>query len=169
LCGHGIFAAAGPTRRSFRQDFRLIQLWIDPAYIYAMHGTHWSRQEVVESVRAALVVVIDDDPLALDAIGGLLRSWGLEVVAAASDGAALAQLAKCRQSPRLLICDYHLADGRTGIEAIERLRAEFQMPAILISGDAGAGFRREADRGGYRVLHKPVDPKALRALLDQVL
>jgi CheY-like chemotaxis protein len=39
---------------------------------------------------ARLVVIIDDDPLALDAIAGLLRCWGYRAVSAASDGAALA-------------------------------------------------------------------------------
>jgi CheY-like chemotaxis protein len=117
----------------------------------------------------ATVVAIDDDPLALDAIGGLLRNWGLRVVSAASEAAALAQLAELEQRPELLICDYHLSEGTTGIEVIGRLRHEFPIPAILISGDAAPGLVREVDRRGYQVLHKPVDPKALRALLNRLL
>jgi CheY-like chemotaxis protein len=125
--------------------------------------------QAVSGSAIALVVIIDDDPLALDAIGGLLRSWGMRVVSAASEGAALAQLAELRQSPHLLICDYHLSAGTTGIEVIERLRHEFPIPAILISGDATPGLVREVDRRGYHVLHKPVDAKALRALLKLIL
>ena len=37
-----------------------------------------------------LVVVIDDDPLVLEATGGLLRSWGCRVVAAESYDEAIA-------------------------------------------------------------------------------
>lgn len=118
---------------------------------------------------AKLVVIIDDDPLVLDAIGGLLRSWGFRVMTAASDSAALAQLSELRQSPHLIICDYHLSEGTTGIEAIERLRNAFQIPAFLISGDAAPERLREADARGYHVLHKPVDPKTLRAMLNLVL
>jgi CheY-like chemotaxis protein len=117
----------------------------------------------------ALVVAIDDDALALDAIGGLLRSWGLRVVSAASESAALAQLAELEQRPDLLICDYNLSEATTGIEVIARLRREFAIPAILISGDAAPGLVREVDRSGYQVLHKPVDPKALHALLKRLL
>jgi CheY-like chemotaxis protein len=117
----------------------------------------------------ALVIVIDDDALALEAIGGLLRNWGLRVVSAASEAAALAQLAELGQRPDLLICDFHLSEGTTGIEVIARLRHEFPIPAILISGDAAPGLVREIDRRGYQVLHKPVDPKALRALLQRLL
>jgi CheY-like chemotaxis protein len=99
----------------------------------------------------------------------VLGSWGLRVVCAATEGAALAQLAELQQSPHLLICDYHLSEQTTGIEVIERLRNEFPVPAVLISGDAAPGLVREADRRGYHLLHKPVDPKALRALLKLIL
>ena len=114
-----------------------------------------------------LVVIIDDDPLVLDAIGGLLRSWGFRVVTAASDNAALAQLAELRQSPHLIICDYNLSEGTTGVEVIERLRNAFHIP--MISGDAAPELLREAHGRGYHVLHKPVDPKTLRAMLNLVL
>jgi CheY-like chemotaxis protein len=134
-----------------------------------MSGLFNNRQRAQDASSAKLVVVIDDDPLVLDAIGGLLRSWGFRVVTAASESAALAQLAELRQSPHLIICDYHLSDGTTGIEVIERLLNAFDIPALLISGDAGPELLREAHGRGYHVLHKPVDPKTLRAMLDRVL
>jgi two-component system OmpR family response regulator len=130
----------------------------------------FKRVQTAENASAAkLVVIIDDDPLALEAIGGLLRSWGFRVVTAASDNAALAQLAELRQSPHLIICDYHLSEGKTGIEAIERLRNAFEIPAFLISGDAAPAHIREAHARGYHLLHKPVNPKTLRAMLNLVL
>jgi CheY-like chemotaxis protein len=118
---------------------------------------------------AKLVVVIDDDPMVLEATGGLLRSWGYLAVTAVSDRGALSLLAKYSQSPHLIICDYHLADGTTGIEAIERLRKKFQIPAIIITGDTAAERLREAHACGYHVLHKPVSPRPLRAMLKRVL
>jgi CheY-like chemotaxis protein len=118
---------------------------------------------------AKLVVVVDDDPLVLEAMQGLLRGWGYRVVTASSDHTALAQLAESRQSADLIVCDYHLSEGRTGIEAIERLRASKPIPAFLISGDAAPDRLHEARARGYHVLHKPVDPKKLRALVSDVL
>jgi CheY-like chemotaxis protein len=118
---------------------------------------------------ARLVVIIDDDPLALDAIAGLLRCWGYRAVSAASDGAALAQLAQLRQSPDLIISDYHLAEGATGIEAIERIRKAYRVPAILMTGDAAPERLREAHAHGHQVLHKPVNPGPLRTMLTRVL
>jgi CheY-like chemotaxis protein len=128
-----------------------------------------SRQTAQGVSALKLVVIIDDDLLVLDAIEGLLRSWGFRVVTAASDSAALARLAELRQSPHLIICDYHLSDGTTGIEVIERLRNAFHIPAFLISGDAAPELLREAHGRGYHVLHKPVDPTTLRAMLNLTL
>ncbi|TMK06427.1 MAG: response regulator, partial [Alphaproteobacteria bacterium] len=57
---------------------------------------------------AKLVVVIDDDPLVLEATGGLLRSWGCCVVTAESCNEALVCLAQTEagRGPDLIVCDY---------------------------------------------------------------
>jgi CheY-like chemotaxis protein len=118
-----------------------------------------------------LVVVIDDDPLVLDGMGGLFRSWGCRVVTAGTDNAAMSGLAEHEHVPDLIISDYRLADGRTGIDVIKRLRNAFSapIPAFLISGDTNPEPLREAQASGYHLLHKPVDPMALRAMLNRML
>ena len=118
-----------------------------------------------------LVVVIDDDPLVLDGMGGLIRSWGCHVVTGSTDSAALAGLAEYDHPPDVIISDYHLCDGKTGIEVITRLRSALSapIPAFLMSGDTNPEPLRDAQANGYPLLHKPVDPMALRATLTQVL
>ena len=130
-----------------------------------------SVQPTPDSIGGKLVVVIDDDPLVLDSTGGLLRSWGCQVLTAGSARVALAGLAECNQSPDLVISDYQLSDGQTGIEAIEELRKSLNLPipAFLISGDMAPERMREARMSGYHLLHKPVRPRALRAMLSQFL
>ena len=124
-----------------------------------------------DSIGGKLVVVIDDDPLVLDSTGGLLRSWGCQVLTAGSARVALAGLADCNQSPDLIISDYQLSDGQTGIVAIEELRKSLNLPipAFLISGDTAPERMREARTSGYHLLHKPVRPRALRAMLSKFL
>ena len=75
-----------------------------------------------------LVVVIEDDPLVLEATGGLLRSWGCRVVAAESYGEAMRKLSEIGQRPDLIVCDYRLPQGPTGVDAIEMLRDAFEIP-----------------------------------------
>jgi two-component system OmpR family response regulator len=113
-----------------------------------------------------LVVVIDDDPLVLEATGGLLRSWGFRVITAETDNEAIARLSGQGQRPDLIVCDYRLSEGARGTEVIERLRSAFEIPALLISGDASSP-QSGATTGAYHLLHKPVDAQTFRtALVD---
>jgi len=70
-----------------------------------------------------VVVVIDDDALVLDSMGGLLRKWGCEVATAESAQEALAGLARLARGPDLIISDDRLGNGQSGIRAIALLRA----------------------------------------------
>jgi CheY-like chemotaxis protein len=111
-----------------------------------------------------LVVVIDDDRLVLEATGGLLRSWGFQVVTAECDADAMALLAEHRRRPDLIVCDYRLSEGAIGTEVIKRLRSAFEIPALLISGDPSSR-QADASAGTYHLLHKPVDAETLRTAL----
>ena len=126
---------------------------------------------VTDPARGSLIVVIDDDALVLDGMRGILQSWGCRVATGASDTVALAQLAQEGGQPDLIISDYRLANGKTGIELIERLRDALgaPIPAFLISGDTGPERLREASASGYHLLHKPVPPIMLRAMLNRLL
>jgi CheY-like chemotaxis protein len=91
------------------------------------------------------------------------------VIAALSDSAALADLADHDECPDLIISDYRLADGKTGVEAIERVRHVFLIPACLITGETAPERLRDAVASGYQLLHKPVHPTTLRATMNRLL
>jgi len=116
-----------------------------------------------------LIVVIDDDELALEGTGGLLRSWGCRVITAPSAPEALAKLDG--KAPGLIVSDFHLQDGHTGIDAIAALRAALgeDIPAFLISGDITQQRLRETGASVHHLLHKPVNPMALRAMISSLL
>jgi len=82
-----------------------------------------------------LVLVVDDEPAVLDATSMLLEIEGFEVLTAACESEALECVSK--QTPDLLITDYHLRDGKTGIEIIRSIRKQAcnNVPVILVSGD----------------------------------
>ena len=117
------------------------------------------------ATKANLVVVIDDDALVLEATGGLLRSWGFQVVTAGSYWEAMTRLGKVGRRPDLIISDYRLSEGATGVDVIEGLRHAFAIPALLISGD-GSSPQSDNGAGPYRLLHKPVNAETFRALVD---
>jgi CheY-like chemotaxis protein len=123
------------------------------------------------SLEGRLVTVVDDEPTVLTAMSSLLGSWGLQVVAAESGAMILGRLASASRAPDAVLCDYRLRSGESGIEVIRAIREEFNMeiPAALITGDTDPDRLKEARASGLPLLHKPVTPSRLRALLAQML
>jgi two-component system, sensor histidine kinase len=124
----------------------------------------------VDVTRGKLVIVIDDDALVLDSMSGLLRNWGCGVLPAATPDEVLAALGP-NERPDLIICDYHLANGQSGIVAIDGLRKAYgaAVPAFLMSGDTAPERLREARESGHLLLNKPLRPMALRAIINRLL
>ena len=100
----------------------------------------------------------------------LLSSWGHRVIPAAGADAALAAL-KGGIVPDLIVCDFRLGHGQTGLQAIARLQAAcgVRIPAILLTGETAPEKLREAQGGGYPLLHKPLAPGRLRAAVTMQL
>ena len=115
--------------------------------------------------------MIDDDPSVRAGMAGLFESWGCRVAAGSSDQLSLSGLAEHSERPDLIISDFRLPHGRTGIDIITSLRSAHraQIPAFLISGDTNAEPLREAQASGLQLLHKPITPMALRAMFNQLL
>jgi len=117
-----------------------------------------------------LIVVVEDEPAVRGGMEVLLKGWGAQV--ASFDGvAASTQWARERGRgegpPQLLIVDYQLGDGPTGVEAIHALRAAFgsAVPAIVVTGSTITGHDADADRHDFHLLVKPAVPGKLRALI----
>ncbi len=110
---------------------------------------------------------IDNEPAVLDGMETLLHGWGCEVIKAPDLAIALAAIAESSIMPNGLLIDYHLDQGN-GIEAIMALREHCgHLPAILITADRSPTVREQARAQGIQLLHKPIKPAALRALLAQ--
>lgn len=118
-----------------------------------------------------LVVVIDDEKAIRAGMSALLSDWGYEVLAAGSANEAIQLLADYTTMPDLLICDMRLRDGENGIDAIERLRTEYneRIPAMLITGDTASSHLPEAQARELPVLHKPVPNGKLRAAITHLI
>ena len=118
-----------------------------------------------------LVVFIDDEKAIRAGMSALLTNWGYEVLAAGSADDAIQLLASYTAKPDLLICDLRLRHGENGIEAIEKIRTEYNasIPAMLITGDTAASRLHEAHTSELLVLHKPVPNSKLRATMARLI
>ena len=111
-----------------------------------------------------VVAVVDDDPATVDAMQTLFETWGAQVVGGDTPDALLAGLGALERYPDLIVADLRLADERSGIDAVRRLRDELGLPipAVVVSGDTGTRADREARGAGLTLLPKPVIGSALR-------
>jgi len=116
------------------------------------------------------VLIVDDDPLALASLDSLLAAWGCDVTGAASLDEALA-LTDPDRPPEVLITDYRLQGHQTGLEVVTGVtqRIGYQVRCILITGDTGTETINKARSAGVPMLHKPVRPAKMRAVLQRIL
>lgn len=126
-----------------------------------------------DELRGRRVLVLDDDVSVLLAIQELLESWGCEVtaVATAEDAATEVRAAGAGRSPELLIVDYRLRGQSSGLTAAAELVSSIgaTVPTVILTGDTAPDRLHEAEKSGYLLLHKPVQPSKLRASLRQKL
>ncbi|MGA2188259.1 MAG: PAS domain-containing hybrid sensor histidine kinase/response regulator [Steroidobacteraceae bacterium] len=117
-------------------------------------------------LRGLRVLCVDNDAAILDGMEALLGQWGVDVMKAC--GAAEAASMCERAQIDTILADYHLGNGIDGIALLQRLRELRAQPftAALISADHGAELALAARAAGYPLLHKPLRPAALRALLS---
>jgi signal transduction histidine kinase/CheY-like chemotaxis protein len=123
----------------------------------------------VSSSTGGMVLVIDNDPAILSGMEALLENWGLEVVTARDPGDVVVTVALA-QGLAMLIVDYQLDDGLMGDTAIAMIRkmAGREIPAMVITADRAEEAKTLLASLALPVLHKPVKPAQLRALLRQM-
>lgn len=121
---------------------------------------------------AAHVLVIDNEPAVVDAMRALLTRWGCEVrVASSSEEVEALLLNDAEFRPDLVLADYHLNRGQTGVGVVAGLRQSLNaaVPAIIISADHTLTPATFAGQGPFELLRKPVKPAELRALMLHVI
>lgn len=118
-----------------------------------------------------VLVAIEDDSTILDGMRRLLALWGAQVVCGSTAREALDQLSRAGVRPDLVIADYRLPSGRTGVAAVQAIRAAFDsnLPAIVITGDTSTSVTRFIETSGCQLVHKPLDSHTLRRLVQEQL
>ncbi len=115
------------------------------------------------------ILVLEDEAAVREGLVVLLQAWGASVQAFDAVGVLEAWLATGPDpAPDLAMVDFRLPDNRTGIEALQALRAHWpgrRLPAILITGSSLGGHEDQALQHDYHLLIKPVLPNKLRAMI----
>jgi PAS domain S-box-containing protein len=114
------------------------------------------------------VLIVEDDAPVRSALELLLSLEGYPVRAVGTAGAAIATFREFGHDIDIVLTDYHLGDGETGLGVLRQLRelAGRDLPAVVLSGDTSSFVANLAATERVRVLRKPVDPAVLVATME---
>jgi two-component system CheB/CheR fusion protein len=118
----------------------------------------------------AEIVIVEDDPDLLDLLTQLLRAQG-HVVRCATDAASAIKLITAGAvRPEILLTDYNLPAGQSGIDLLSTLRGLLrqELPAIILTGDISSDALAHISRRDCLLLSKPVEPQELILAIERL-
>lgn len=128
---------------------------------------HPARQS---KTRRAQILLVEDDPAVRNAARLLLSVEGY-LVTAVSSLAEAQEAASHGDKIDLLITDYHLSDGETGLSVIAAMRETVGqgLKTLLITGDTSSVIRKIPQDLNLRIIRKPVNADEMLNLLEVLL
>ena len=140
-----------------------------PRHMAPADGAGVTKGPLGLTLEDRLILVVEDETAVREGLVVLLQAWGARVLAFDTIEAVEAWVGgQAVETPDLLLVDYRLPQGRTGIDALVALRARWpaqRLPAIMITGSSLGGHEDEAVIHDYHLLIKPVLPNKLRAMI----
>jgi two-component system, sensor histidine kinase len=117
------------------------------------------------------VLLVENDETTIMAMEALLRRWNCSVRIGMSNRDALAALSDTDWEPDIIIADQHLDQGDLGIVTIGEARQYlgWRVPALIVTADPSDALALAARQAGIELMHKPIKPAELRALMAHLL
>jgi len=116
------------------------------------------------------ILLIDDDPMVLQAMQALLAGWGIDLRCADQGNVDVLEVCGIDWVPECIISDFRLPGNRDGIELLDMLLEQYPTAiGILQTGELASSVQSRAQDEGYLVLSKPVEPALLAATLNALL
>jgi CheY-like chemotaxis protein/DNA-directed RNA polymerase specialized sigma24 family protein len=137
---------------------------MDPADVETM------VQQAVEEIdreSATSVLIIEDEPLISMQLEDLVRSLGHEICGTAATRTQ-AQEVVAERTPGLVLADIQLADGSSGLDAVDDILAIDSVPVIFITAYPERLLTGERAEPTYLVT-KPFQESTVRAAISQAL
>lgn len=108
------------------------------------------------------VLVVDNEPDIVDATIALVEGMGHRAIGVSGSADAMAHMAQSD----VLLADYHLDGGESGLDLIDRARERNpQIAAALVTAESGADLRNQLQARAIPLFVKPADPAEMAAWL----
>lgn len=127
-------------------------------------------QEAIDEIEretATSVLIIEDEPLISMQLEDLVRSLGHEVCGTAATRTE-AQRVVAEQTPGLVLADIQLADGSSGLDAVDDILAIDSVPVIFITAYPERLLTGDRPEPTY-LITKPFQEDTVRAAISQAL
>lgn len=124
----------------------------------------------VDPLAGVRVLVVDDDPEVREAITLLLRHWEVAVDVVGDADTALARIA-VDAGYTMILTDYRLPGALTGLDLVAAMTTVAGRPlnACVVTGDLDPAVIAAAAARGVPLIHKPLQPARLRALIAHLV
>jgi DNA-directed RNA polymerase specialized sigma24 family protein len=123
-------------------------------------------RELAAEIATDVLIIEDETFIALD-LEGLAESLGHHVVGIARTHAEAVTLAKAKK-PGLILADIQLADGSSGLDAVNELLDEFEVPVIFITAYPERFLTGQRPEPAF-LIAKPFQPATVSAVVSQAL
>ena len=113
------------------------------------------------------MLIIEDEPLIAMDIESLVQSLGHSVNGVARTHAEAIAAVKKKQ-PGLVLADIQLADGSSGLDAVNEMLASFSVPVVFITAYPERLLTGERPEPAF-LITKPFQPETVKAVISQAL
>jgi DNA-directed RNA polymerase specialized sigma24 family protein/CheY-like chemotaxis protein len=125
-----------------------------------------SGRELAAEIATDVLIIEDETFIALD-LEGLVESLGHRVLGVARTHSEAVALAK-QKRPGIILADIQLADGSSGLDAVNELLRTFEVPVIFITAYPERFLTGERPEPAF-LIAKPFQPATVSAVLSQAL
>jgi DNA-directed RNA polymerase specialized sigma24 family protein/CheY-like chemotaxis protein len=125
-----------------------------------------SGRELAAEIATDVLIIEDETFIALD-LEGLVEGLGHRVLGVARTHREALSLTK-RQSPGVILADIQLADGSSGLDAVNEMLRSFEVPVIFITAYPERFLTGERPEPAF-LIAKPFQPATVSAVLSQAL
>ncbi len=123
-------------------------------------------REIAEQVATSVLIIEDEPIIALD-LESMVRDLGHEVTGVARTHREAVEMVKARP-PGLVLADIQLADGSSGLDAVNEILATLETPVIFITAFPERLLTGEKPEPAFLVT-KPFRPETVKATISQAL
>ena len=113
------------------------------------------------------ILIIEDEPLIAMDLEALVEGLGHNVTGVARTRTEAVKLASTKQ-PGLILADIQLADGSSGLDAVNDLLKAFEVPVIFITAYPERFLTGERPEPAF-LIAKPFQPANVSAVISQAL